>query len=202
MMVFLRSKNAKMLTMIAAILVVVVILYINLISRKEAQNKEVEKPQTPTKVQQVLDMDFDNNYPASVREVVKAYLKITQCYYMEEELSDDDIVMLADKQRELMSDELLKKNNYSEFMERLKKEIESYRKSGTKMTEYTVGANETIKYWYHEAAKMSSVEVTLNMTGEMAGKVCETFILTQDKSEEWKIIGYKLSEDEKDNQES
>lgn len=189
-MLFFRSKNAKILTMIAAIVLVVVIAYFNLVSSKDKHNKQEEEVKTPTAAQQLIDKDLKNNYPASVREVVKLACNITKEYY-EEELSQDDLVKLSDQHRMLFDDELLEENIYSEYIERLQNEIEKYEKAQTKISGFDIVENKEIKYWYNNDKKCASIQVAFKVTGKEPGVVYEKFILRQDSNEKWKILGWE-----------
>lgn len=187
-MMFLKSKYSKIIAMIAAILVVVVIVYANIVSRKDKANKE--EIETPTQVQKLLDKDYEKEYPASVREVVRTYFKAIECMY-NEELSEDDFIDLADVERELLDDELLGKNPYGEFLERLRKEVNEYKNNNTIIAQWDVGENDTIKYWYHEKDRYASVIATIRLTGKQNSIFMEKFILRCDEEEKWRILGWE-----------
>ena len=132
-MIFFRSKNAKILTMIAAMVVVLIIVYAYIVASKDEKNKTQEMEIEPsTKVQKILEKDLNKNYPASVREVIKQYCEIVECLYSEE-LSEKDFAKLADMERELMDEELLENNTYGDFFERLQNEVNKYKKNKMKI---------------------------------------------------------------------
>lgn len=187
-MIFLRSKNAKALTLIAAVLVVVVILYANLLSRKEAENKK-EIITTPSVVEQILNKDYKNNYPASVREVVRTYFKVIENLY-NEDLSEDDFIDLADVERLMMDDVLLEENSYSDFMTRLKSEVKDCKDSKTRIGSWEVEKNNQIQYWYHDNYRYASIKATVQLIGQNTQRVDEKFILKENEDGRWKIIGW------------
>ncbi len=193
-MIFLRSKNAKALTLIAAVLVVVVILYANLLSRKEAENKK-EIITTPSVVEQILNKDYKNNYPASVREVVRTYFKVIENLY-NEDLSEDDFIDLADVERLMMDDVLLEENSYSDFMTRLKSEVKDCKDSKTRIGSWEVEKNNQIQYWYHDNYRYASIKATVQLIGQNTQRVDEKFILKENEDGRWKIIGWVNADEE------
>ena len=197
-MIFLRSKNAKALTLIAAVLVVVVILYANLLSRKEAENKK-EIITTPSVVEQILNKDYKNNYPASVREVVRTYFKVIENLY-NEDLSEDDFIDLADVERLMMDDVLLEENSYSDFMTRLKSEVKDCKDSKTRIGSWEVEKNNQIQYWYHDNYRYASIKATVQLIGQNTQRVDEKFILKENKDGRWKIIGWVNADEEESNE--
>ncbi len=197
-MIFLRSKNAKALTLIAAVLVVVVILYANLLSRKEAENKK-EIITTPSVVEQILNKDYKNNYPASVREVVRTYFKVIENLY-NEDLSEDDFIDLADVERLMMDDVLLEENSYSDFMTRLKSEVKDCKDSKTRIGSWEVEKNNQIQYWYHDNYRYASIKATVQLIGQNTQRVDEKFILKENEDGRWKIIGWVNADEEESNE--
>lgn len=195
-MLFFRSKNAKIITLIAAILIIVVCIYAKLVDDKDEENKK-ETIETPSSVQKILEHDYDKNYPASVREVVKTYCKVIENLY-NEDLSEDAFIELADVERELLDEELLENNTYSEFMGRLRKEIKTYKDASTKITKWEVEENKSVKYWYNDNKRCSSINVSIQLSGQ-GGIINERFILRLDKSGKWRILGWE--EASKDNSE-
>lgn len=197
-MIFLRSKNAKALTLITAVLVVVVILYANLLSRKEAENKK-EIITTPSVVEQILNKDYKNNYPASVREVVRTYFKVIENLY-NEDLSEDDFIDLADVERLMMDDVLLEENSYSDFMTRLKSEVKDCKDSKTRIGSWEVEKNNQIQYWYHDNYRYASIKATVQLIGQNTQRVDEKFILKENEDGRWKIIGWVNADEEESNE--
>ena len=195
-MIFLRSKNAKILSMIAAMVVVLIIVYSYVVSSKDEKNKTQDVDIEPsTKAQKVLEKDLEKNYPASVREVVKQYCEIVECLYSEE-LSEDDFAELADMERELMDEELLENNTYGEFFERLQNEVNKYKKNKMKISGWEVEDNKKVTIWYNDDRKCASIRAVFTVSGEKVQIVREEFILRLDEDGKWKILGWKEYGDE------
>ena len=196
-MIFFRSKNAKILTMIAAMVVVLIIVYAYMVASKDEKNKTQEMEIEPsTKVQRILEKDLNKNYPASVREVIKQYCEIVECLYSEE-LSEKDFAKLADMERELMDEELLENNTYGDFFERLQNEVNKYKKNKMKITKWEVEDNKKVSVWYNNDRKCASIRAVFTVSGDKVLLVKEEFILRYSEDGKWKILGWKEYGDEK-----
>ncbi len=189
-----RGKNAKLLTMMTAIALVIVLVYAALTNKEEEKNSQLTV-EAATEVSTLIDKDLDKEYPASVREVVKLYCRIITCYY-NEELEEEELVALADQQRALFDKELLEHNKYGAFMKRLEAEIASYKAAKKTIINYQINSNQSVQYWWNEDRECASIMVVLNMNGKTLNQVYEKFILRKDNSGQWKILGWQLADED------
>lgn len=189
-----RGKNAKLLTMMTAIAVVIVLLYVGLTKKEEEKNSQLAV-EAETEVDMLMDKDLDKEYPASVREVVKLYLRIITCYY-NEDLDEKELVALADQQRALFDKELLDNNNYGDFMKRLKNEIASYKSVNKTVINYQINSNQSVQYWWNNDRECASIMVVVNMNGKSLNQVYEKFSLRKDDNGKWRILGWQLADED------
>lgn len=189
-----RGKNAKLLTMMTAIAVVVVLLYVGLTKKEEEKNSQLTV-EAATEVGILMDKDLDAEYPASVREVVKLYLRIITSYY-NEDLDEKELVAIADQQRALFDKELLDNNTYGDFMKRLKNEISSYKSANKTVINYQINSNQSVQYWWNNDRECASIMVVVNMNGKSLNQVYEKFILRKDDKGKWKILGWQLADED------
>jgi len=98
------KKNIRtiVVVVICAALIVGYYYYLSTRDTGGAQNKGDEE----TEVEQVIGLPIEVDYPSTPREVVKVFNRILKCYY-NEEYTDKQLVKLANKQRELLDEELL-----------------------------------------------------------------------------------------------
>lgn len=186
-----RGKNAKVFTMMTAIALVIVMSYFALTKKEEDKNSQLTV-EAATEVSILMDKDLEKEYPASVREVVKLYLRIITCYY-NEDLSEEQLVALVDQQRALFDKELLDNNKYGDFMKRLESEIASYKSSKTTVINYQINSNQSVQKWWNNDRECASVMVVINMNAKSLNQVYEKFILRRDDNGRWKILGWQLS---------
>lgn len=187
-----RGKNAKLFTMMVAISLVIVMSYAALTKKEENENSKIDE-KTATEVAELMDKDLKTEYPASVREVVKLYLRIITCYY-NEDLTEDEKIVLADQQRALLDKELLDKNKYSDFMKRLDDEITSYKGSNKTIINYQINSNESVQKWWNNDRECASIIALVNLNGKSLNQVYEKFILRRDDQGRWKILGWEVAD--------
>ena len=136
-----KTKQKTMGTIfIMAILVIAVgVGFWQIMESKRAQSKNEEKSKIE-EVNEIIEKDFEANYPGTPREVVKMYSRISSCCY-NQELSDDELVLLVEKMRELFDEELLAANPTEKHIEELKKDAEKYHEAKRTISSYTVDKN-------------------------------------------------------------
>ena len=187
-----RGKNAKLFTMMIAISLVIVMFYAALTKKEEDKNSQLTV-EAATEVTSLIDKNLNTEYPASVREVVKLYLRIITCYY-NEDLTDEELVALADQQRALFDKELLENNKYGDFMKRLEGEIASYKSSNKTIINYQINSNQSVQKWWNNDKECASIMVVVNLNGKSLNQVYEKFILRRDDNGRWKILGWQVAD--------
>ena len=80
------SKNTTKVAIIFLVLIVAVVAYFAYLSNK---SREVEDEAAMTAVKLVLSRDLENNYPPTVKEVMKYYADIQKCLYSQECLDEE-----------------------------------------------------------------------------------------------------------------
>lgn len=176
-------KSVLVITLMAS---VILACYIKL----TAGSSNTEEPETDTsEVGKILSKDMQLNYPSNPHDVVLYYSRIIKAYY-DGEYNDDQLNGLAQHARATFDDELLSYNDYDEYMERLRAEIESYKLNKKKIVEYTIQRASDIEYLIDNSiqyAKVKAVYYTAEDGGSRS-KVYEEYTLRQDKNSQWKIV--------------
>ena len=138
---------------------------------------------------QILSKDMDLNYPANPHDVVLLYSRIIKAFY-DGEYNEDQLNGLAQHARAMFDDELLSCNDYDEYMERLREEIEAYRLNKKTIADYTVERASDIEFLVDNGIQYSKVKAVY-YTAEGDGKrskVYEEYTLRQDDNGQWKIL--------------
>ena len=176
-------KSVLVITLMAS---VILACYIKL----TAGSSNTEEPEADTsEVGKILSKDMQLNYPSNPHDVVLYYSRIIKAYY-DGEYNDDQLNGLAQHARATFDDELLSYNDYDEYMERLRAEIESYKLNKKKIVEYTIQRASDIEYLIDNSiqyAKVKAVYYTAEDGGSRS-KVYEEYTLRQDKNSQWKIV--------------
>ncbi len=189
----LKKRNIKnfIILLIVALLIVASFAYLS--NRERAADEEVEKL---TAVQEVLARDLSSNYPPTPKEVLKYYSEITRCFYSEE-YSDEELVKLAEKSRELFDEQLQANQTEEEYIGDLKNEIAIFKDAGRSISSYSVAGSANVDYYRYEGAEWAKLNCIYSMRTE--GKVKPTqeeFLLRKDADGHWKIFGWKLVKEE------
>ena len=185
-----KGKNAKILTMVVAISVMVVFAYIGFSNKNEQKANEEAQKENITKLDKTILKNLEEEYPASVHEVIKYYCTVLQCMFSGD-ATDKQIDQLIDKERALFDKELLKANEYSEFVKGRYAEIKQYKNKNISMVKFLVDDNDNVKYWQNNSAKMASVKAKIYMGGKQYSSFMQKYVLRQDKDGKWKILSWE-----------
>lgn len=198
-----KTKQKTMGTIfIMAILVIAVgVGFWQIMESKRAQSKNEEKSKIE-EVNEIIEKDFEANYPGTPREVVKMYSRISSCCY-NQELSDDELVLLVEKMRELFDEELLAANPTEKHIEDLKKDAEKYHEAKRTISSYTVDKNSSVEKKNIDGKEYASLRASYLVQESNSGytKTYEEFILRADDKKHWKIVGWQVVSGSQDSDE-
>ncbi len=182
-------KKYKNIIIIAVLAVIIVGYYFYLANRPI---EKADKPVEVTEIQKVLDYSIESA-TKTPRECVKFYSNIIKCFYNEKP-TDDDIVNLGAKARELFDDELLANNENSIYLGDLKKDIDLYATKKKIVMSYAVESGSDVEYYTTDGLEYAIVNAsyTLRET-EVFEKTNEEYILRKDDQGQWKILGWRLA---------
>jgi len=155
--------------------------------------KNWEARKSKTEVEKLIDLDLDENYPGTAREVLKINNRLMKCYY-NEKLTDEQIKALAMQNQKLFDEELLKRNPYDAYVERLKKDIEGYKKSKT--TIINIGIQELSDAEKEERGgyKFCNLLVSFFLKeGNGHKKTNHKYYLREDEKGRWKILFWEVT---------
>lgn len=184
------GKTVVSMILICAVLVGAYFM-LNLDEGKEGTQSST---QTNTEAQLILQKDYARNYPATVREVINHYIRISQCLY-NESVSDAEFDGLVTMMRMLYDEELLEENPELSFKEDLKKETATSKENKYTMQFYSVQKLSEVVYWTSEDEEFASIVacITMNKNGKLE-KSYEEFLLREDENSRWKIVGWRLTD--------
>lgn len=174
---------------VLAILLVGLFFYLSNRSKEIAEGK----PAKMTDVQEVLSRNLDTNYPATPKEVLKYYSEITRCFYGEE-YSDEELVKLAKKSRNLFDAELLFNQTDEQYLNALKADIADYKEDGKAISSYSVSASTDVKEYSYGGYEWAQLYCIYNIRVKtQITPVQERFLMRRDEDGHWKIVGWDLA---------
>lgn len=143
----------------------------------------------------LLSKDIASTYPSSPKEVLKLYSRLMKELYSGK-LEDAEIDQLADQLLALYDEELKANKSHEQYLLDLKVEITDYKKTGRTIMNNTVEASKDTKYWEDKGKEYASLlsSYTLKEGGDYT-KVIENFIFRKDTEGNWKILGWKMSDE-------
>lgn len=190
-------KGPKSVAVLAVMVITVFALYYYLVNKAERSGPEVET----SAVQDVLLKDLEKDYPPTVREVVKYYNEIMNCYYTEKP-TEEELKKLAEKAIELYDTELVNYQSEELYLEDLKAEIAAFEAADTVMSHVALSSSTAVDYYTYngrECAQIRCIYTMRQKTNLMTIK--EIYVLRKDDSGRWKILGWTPAEDKTDEME-
>ena len=187
------KKIAQFIGGLGLVCIAILIVYF-VLNQKTDDDIFSKKENVSTEVQNILAKDIERNYPATVREIVRLYSRISKCYY-NEIISASEFQQLVTMQRLLFDEEFLDNNPLESFVNNLSSEIEEMRKTKSTMISYRVQKQSSVVSWESGENKFSSIvaSYTLKEDSEYK-KTYEEFLLREDESGRWKIVGWRLTD--------
>ncbi|MCR5580919.1 MAG: hypothetical protein K6F66_04965 [Pseudobutyrivibrio sp.] len=146
-----------------------------------------------SEVQAIISRNFQKDYPATPRAVVKWYNRIITAYY-NEEYTQEELEKMADQARFLMDDELLSYNPKDTYLASLSLEIEDYHNRARTIVSSTVSDSNEVQYKTvngYECAFVSTYYFIRE--GSSYTRTYEDFCLRKDSNGNWKILTWRLS---------
>lgn len=193
------KKNLKFI-IIGAVMIALVVGYYYYLSNVRKTPKDEDNTTKASKITALLMLNLDEDYPPTPKEVAKLYADFTVALYTEE-YTDEEFAKITHKMRGLFDDDLLATNPEENHRNTLKHEIKTRKNSGTVISSYSTSSSTNVDYYSVDGYKFARLKVTFTLkNGIDIGLTKERFLLRKDKDGHWKIFGWQLIEDDKDNE--
>jgi len=181
-----KKYKSNLFTLISILAVILVMFIINRV-QKENKLKEASK-ETLSEVQKILDMDLENDYPETPREVVKLHGDMTRLLYSG--IEDDEIKKLAEKIRELCDEELLEKNPLDQYLNDLYTDISLWRKLNRKIENDFVVNEEREEIKEKDGKEYATAYISFTITEKGKTSELRKYLMRKDDDNKWKILGW------------
>lgn len=190
------KNGRKILVIVIVVLFVAVILGLFIYMNNKPQSGSLEEEVVISNVDNVVLRNLDINYPPTPKEVLKYYSEITVCFY-EENLSEEDLVRLAQTARKLYDAELCADMTEEEYLVSLREDILEFDSLGIVVSGYTVSASTDVEEFVVDGRECARLYVTYRLRqGTEYIYSNEVFIMRKDENGHWKILGWELLEEE------
>lgn len=190
----MKDKKIAQFIGVLGILCIAVLVIFFVLNQNSEDGIFATKENTSTEVQNILAKDIERNYPATVREVVRLFSRISKCYY-NESISESEFEQLLLMQRQLFDEEFLDNNPLETFVNNLSSEVITIKESEQTMVSYRVQKQSSVTTWESGEYYFSSIiaSYTLKTDSEYT-KTYEEFLLREDEDGRWKIVGWRLTD--------
>lgn len=190
-----KMRNVVIITVLIG-LAIVYFYYLTVNSKSTSAKNNVQEVD---EVEKLINKDLDESYPKTPREVVKMYSRIISTFY-NESYNEDEKKLLAVQAQKLMDSELLEHNEYEEYYKNLCEDIDEYRENKRKISSYKLDSSSDVEFKTFKERKYAFINCTYYTKGkEGTARVPEQYVLRQDEDDRWKILFWKLiNEDEED----
>lgn len=186
-----KTQNPVVVGIVMALLAVFIIGGFFLVRSIGLKNLELKK--SKTEVEKLMELNLDDNYPGNAREVLKIYNRILKCCY-NEELTDEQIKKLAEQNQKLFDEQLLEKNPYDQYLEKLKKDIEDYKSKKTTIANIAIQDLAEAEREERGGYKFCNLLVSYIVKDTKGLKTTnEKYYLREDDKGRWKILFWELT---------
>ncbi len=190
------KNSRKILVLVIVVLFVSAILGLFIFMNNKPQNGSVQDEVVISNVDNVVLRNLEINYPPTPKEVLKYYSEITMCFY-EENLSEEDLVRLAQTARKLYDAELCADITEEEYLASLREDIIEFNSMGIVVSGYTVSSSTDVEEFVVDGRECARLYATYRLRqGTEYIYSNEVFILRKDEDGHWKILGWELLEEE------
>lgn len=186
-----KTQNPVVVGIVMALLAVFIIGGFFLVRSIGLKNLELKK--SKTEVEKLMELNLDDNYPGNAREVLKIYNRILKCCY-NEELTDEQIKKLAEQNQKLFDEQLLEKNPFDQYVEKLKKDIEDYKSKKTTIANIAIQDLAEAEREERGGYKFCNLLVSYIVKDTKGLKTTnEKYYLREDDKGRWKILFWELT---------
>lgn len=144
-----------------------------------------------TEIEVLLETDLNNDYPATPWATVNLFSKLSKCLY-DQTYTDAQFEQMIEVFRGLMDEELLANNPNSEYEVNLQEEIEQYKGEKKHIMHYLLANRESVTTKTVDGVQYATVQVAYTVKNNTTvQKVVEEFLLREDSSQRWKVLGWR-----------
>ena len=190
----MKGKQVTQMVVVLGLVCIVLLGVYFAMNRKADDDIYAKENEINTEAQAILQKDIDRNYPATVREVVEVYSRISKCLY-NEKVTEEEFNELVTMIRKLYDEELLENNPLLEYTENLLDEVTTAKANDYYMSRYQVQKQSSVVKWTSEGENFAAIVAcyTVNNDGTYE-KTYEEFLLREDENNRWKIVGWRQVE--------
>lgn len=183
--------------------VVVVLVIAGLGGYTYLNNRSKKNPDSlvQSETQKLLEYDFEENYPKTVRETVNLHCRYLKNAY-NNQFKEENLYTVNANIRKLLDDELLALNPEEQQLEGLKTDIALYKEKKQRFVSYSLEESSQVQYNTEEGKDYAKISAVFTFTVHSVAVTAEQeYLLRKDNDGKWKIIGWQTVEETSDKSE-
>ena len=189
------KNRYKTLAVIIVVLFALAVLGMFIFINNKPQ-QSVEQDVVISNVDNLVLRNLELNYPPTPKELLKYYSEITICFY-QQNLSEEDLIRLAQTARKLYDEELLAGMTEEEYLSSLREDILEFNSLGIVVSGYTVSSSVDVEEFEIDGREYARLYATYRLRqGTEYIYTNEVFVMRRDDDGHWKILGWELLEEE------
>jgi hypothetical protein len=182
-----KKPISTIFTFISIIAVILVMIYVN--QTRQANKQKETSLEILSEVEKLLEMDLDNDYPKTPRDVAKLHGDMTRLLYSG--LEDGEIKNLAIKIRDLYDEEFLSKNPEEQYLTNLYSDIALWNQVNRRI-EYNLVANKENEEFYElDGKKYATAYISFTIREKGQTSELRRYIMRKDDEGKWKVVGWE-----------
>ena len=186
------KKHVKTIVLVV-IMAALVLGYYYYLSNRNSDSGKQENTVAASGNSSAAELDIDNNYPESPRDVLKLYARITQAFYASG-TTHEQVEKLGMQARKLFDNELKGKQTDQEYIDALKADVDNYRSLGRYVSDYKVDSSVNFEY-KTIAGKSYAIGTVLYFVreGNSLNNAYHSYKMRKDDDGRWKILYWELA---------
>lgn len=189
-----RKPMSAIFTVISIGAVVLVMIFVN--QSKQADKLKETSLEKLSEVEEMLEMDFDKDYPETPRALAQLHGDMTRLLYSGVE--DDEIKGLAVKVRDLYDDEFLDSSSEEQYLTNLYTDIALWNQADRRIS-YNLVVNEEDEEAYElDGKEYATAFISFTIIEKGQTSELRRYIMRKDIDDKWKILGWEYIPVKKD----
>lgn len=195
------KKNGMIKGVVVGLVLVCLVLgYYFYLSNKDRSKGDQDVK--ATLVQETLMRNLEKNYPPTPKEVLKYYGQLTQCLY-NETYTDEEFRELALQAQELYDDELVAAQTLTQYLGSLEWDVSTFKDQEIVVSSFATSYSTDVDYFPADGFDWARLYGTFTLRkGTQLASSEEVFLMRKDSEGHWKIYGWMLASDMKNNAEN
>lgn len=182
-----KKPKSTIFTVISIAAIVIALVFVSQ-SQKENRLKETSLEKL-SEAEKILEMNLDNEYPTTPREVASLHGDMTRLLYSG--VDDDEIKKLANKIRELYDEEFLENNPEQQYLRELYTDIALWLQEDRKIEFNAVVNKDQEDIQTLEGKEYATAHISFTITGKGKTSEIRRYLMRKDKDGRWKILGWE-----------